>query len=167
MARQFTDLQDMNRQLRHWLDTVANVREHATTSRIVVEHFRQEQSSLQNLPAGRFDAVLRVERRVNTEGCVSVGGNYYSVPDGTRRRALEVETTADQVRIHEDGRLIAVHAVMSGRRQRSVLSGHRHSPRRAALAPERPGVRLLPGHAVATRSLGVYEQIARQLGAQS
>lgn len=167
MARHFTDLQDMNRQLRHWLDTVANVREHATTSRIVLEHFREEQPCLQNLPAGRFDAVLRVERRVNTEGCVSVGGNYYSVPDGTRRRALEVETTADQVRIHEDGHLIAVHAVLSGRRQRSVLSGHRHSPRRSAMSPERLGARILPGHAVATRSLDVYEQIARQIGGLS
>ena len=104
---------------------------------------------------------------MNTEGCVSVGGNYYSVPDGTRRRALEVETTADQVRIHEDGHLIAVHAVLSGRRQRSVLSGHRHSPRRSAMSPERLGARILPGHAVATRSLDVYEQIARQIGGLS
>lgn len=167
MARQFTDLADMNRQLRHWLDAVANARVHATTGRVVLEHFRQEQPSLQALPVGRFDAVLRVERRVSSDGCVSIGGNYYSVPDGTRRRALEVETTADQVRIHEDGRLIAVHALLQGRRQRSVLTGHRHSPRRADTYSERGGSRLLPGHAVATRSLGVYEQIARQLGGLS
>jgi transposase len=167
MARQFTDLADMNRQLRHWLETVANARVHATTGRVVLEHFRQEQPSLQALPAGRFDAVLRVERRVSSDGCVSIGGNYYSVPDGTRRRALEVETTADQVRIHEDGRLIAVHALLQGRRQRSVLTGHRHSPRRADTYSGRGGSRLLPGHAVTTRSLGVYEQIARQLGGLS
>lgn len=167
MARQFTDLGDMNRQLRHWLETVANARVHATTGRVVVEHFRQEKSSLQALPAGRFAAVLRIERRVSSDGCVSIGGNYYSVPDGTRRRALEVETTADQVRIHEDGRLIAVHALLQGRRQRSVLTGHRHSPRRADTYSGRGASRLLPGHAVATRSLGVYEQIARQLGGQS
>lgn len=167
MAQQFTDLADMNRQLRHWLDAVANARVHATTGRVVLEHFRQEHPSLQTLPAGRFDAVLRVERRVSSDGCVSIGGNYYSVPDGTRRRALEVETTADQVRIHEDGRLIAVHALLQGRRQRSVLTGHRHSPRRADTHSDRGGSRLLPGHAVATRSLGVYEQIGRQLGGLS
>lgn len=90
MAREFTDIQDMNRQMRIWLDTVANVRLHASTQRIVLEHFEQERSSLQALPAGRFDAVLRQERRVSSDGCVSVGGNYYSVPDGTRRRALDV-----------------------------------------------------------------------------
>jgi transposase len=164
MARHFGDIEDMNRQLRHWLDTVANVRQHGTTDRIVAEHFTEERPALQPLPGGRFDAVLRVERRLSHEGCVSVGGNYYSVPDGTRARVLEVETTADQVRIHEDGKLIAVHALLHGRKQRSVLPGHRQVARGRARG-DKPGLRLLPGHAVATRSLGVYEQIARHLGA--
>lgn len=131
---------------------------------MVREHFEQERAHLQPLPAGRFDAVLRLERRVSSDGCVSVAGNYYSVPDGTRRRALEVETTADQVRIHEDGRLIAVHALLQGRKQRSVLPGHRHASRRSSSPGSSDAVRLWPGHAVATRSLAVYEQIGRQLG---
>ena len=87
LARAFTDIDDMNQQLRAWLDTVANVRRHGTTDRIVAEHFAEERPHLLPLPAGRFDAVLRIERRLNHEGCVSVGGNYYSVPDGTRGRA--------------------------------------------------------------------------------
>lgn len=163
MARHFADIEDMNRQLRHWLDTVANVRRHGTTERIVAEHFEQERSALQRLPAGRFDAVLRVERRLSREGCVSVGGNYYSVPDGTRARVVEVETTANQVRILEAGRLVAVHALLHGRKQRSVLPGHRQVVR-GTQRHERPGLRVMPGHAVATRPLGVYEQIARHLG---
>ena len=164
MARRFTDIEDMNRQLRHWLDTVANVRLHGTTDRIVAEHFAEERPALRSLPAGRFDAVLRVQRRLSHEGCVSVGGNYYSVPDGTRARVVEVESTAHQVRIHEDGKLIAVHALLHGRKQRSVLPGHRQGGGRSGQRHERPTLRLLPGHVVATRSLGVYEQIARQLG---
>jgi transposase len=163
MARRFTDIGDMNRQLQQWLDTVANIRRHGTTDRIVAEHFAEERPTLQGLPAGRFDAVLRAERRLSHDGCVSVGGNYYSVPDGTRARVLEVETTADQVRIHEAGKLIAVHALLQGRKQRSVLPGHRHVQR--GRHRDKPGIRLLAGHAVATRSLGVYEQVARHLGA--
>ena len=163
MARRFADIDDLNGQLRGWLDTVANVRRHGTTDRIVAEHFAEERPSLQPLPAGRFDAVLRVERRLSHDGCVSVGGNYYSVPDGTRERVLEVETTPHQVRIHEAGRLIAMHALLHGRKQRSVLPGHRHAPRgRDRL--DRPGVRLAPGHVVARRPLDVYEFIAQQLG---
>ncbi len=74
-----------------------------------------------------------------------------------------LETTANQMRIHEEGRLIAVHTLLQGRRQRSVLTGHRHSPRGADTYSDRGGSPLRPGHAVATRSLGVYWQIARQL----
>ena len=107
--------------------------------------------------------MLRVERRLNHEGCVSVGGNYYSVPDGTRRRVLEVETTADQVRILEEGRLLAVHPRLTGRRQRSVLPGHRQLHRVLRSWRSTPPAR--PGHAVAQRPLAVYEFIARQLGA--
>ncbi len=163
MARQFLDIADMNRQLRQWLDTVANARRHGTTDRVVCEHFAAEREALQALPAGRFDVVLRLERKVSSDGCVSVGGNYYSVPDGTRRRTLEVETTAHQVRIREEGELIAVHSLLQGRRQRSVLPGHRHTPRRTERR-ERATTRVLPGHQVATRSLGVYEQVGRHLG---
>lgn len=163
LARRFTDIDDMNRQLRDWLDTVANARCHGTTGRIVTEHFHEEQPQLQPLPAGRFDAVLRIERRVSHEGCVSVGGNYYSVPDGTRKRILDVETTAEAVRIFEDGALIATHARLEGRRQRSVLAGHRVLQR--IMQRERPDTMALPpGHAVGQRSLAVYDFIGRQIG---
>lgn len=164
MARRFSDIEDMNQQLRQWLDTVANVRLHGTTGRIVAEQLAEERPVLQALPAGRFDAVLRVERRLNHEGCVSVGGNYYSVPDGTQRRVLEVETTADQVRIHDDDKLVAVHARLQGRRERSVLPGHRHVRQSKEHAARIPAI-VVAGHVVARRPLEVYERVARHLGA--
>jgi transposase len=165
LARRLEDIDDMTRQLRHWLDTVANVRCHGTTGRIVVEHFREEQPQLQPLPAGRFDTVLWIERRVSHEGCVSVGGNYYSVPDGTRKRILEVEATADTVRIFEGGALIATHARVEGRRRRSVLPGHRLL-QRIVRQPPSPMTVLAPGHAVAQRPLAVYDLIGRTMGGQ-
>ena len=39
----FRNLDDLNDQLRHWLDTVANPRVHATTRRVVNEAFAEEQ----------------------------------------------------------------------------------------------------------------------------
>ena len=168
MAREFVDLVDMNRQLRDWLDTVANARVHGTTNRVVAEHFAQERPELQALPVGRFEAVLRVERRVSNDGCVSVAGNYYSVPDGTRSRVLDVEATPSEVRIHEAGKLIATHALLQGRKQRSVLPGHRHLrrvPGTGTSAP-RAGAVIPAGHLVAVRSLEVYELIGRQMGEQ-
>jgi len=166
MAREFADLADMNRQLREWLDTVANARVHGTTNRVVAGHFAQERTALQALPAGRFEAVLRVERRVSNDGCVSVAGNYYSVPDGTRSRVLDVETTPSEVRIHEAGQLIATHALLQGRRQRSVLPGHRHLRRMTSASVLKHGPVIAPGQLVAVRSLEVYEHIGRQMGAR-
>lgn len=168
LARSFANLEDLNRQLRAWLDTVANARLHGSTGRVVAEHFATERASLKALPAGRFDAVLRTERRVSHEGMVSVGGNLYSVPDGTVKRVLEVETTADCVRIHDGRRLVAVHALLHGRRQRSLLPGHRQA-RRSNAAPEvdKPLPVQPPGHSVARRGLEVYAAVAERLGAAS
>jgi len=70
----------LNAQFRHWLDTVANPRRHATTGRIVLEHFAEEQPYLKALPTMPFNVVLTLDRRVTREGMVSVGGNLYSVP---------------------------------------------------------------------------------------
>src|SRR6516164_9656801 len=62
LARSFRNLEDLNSQLQDWLDTVANVRLHATTQRIVSEAFAAEQLDLQRLPDTPFDALLKLER---------------------------------------------------------------------------------------------------------
>jgi transposase len=83
LAAHFANLEDLNRQLERWLAQIANARVHATTDRVIGEHFAQERASLLPLPAGAFNATLKLQRRVSHEGMVSVGGNLYSVPDGT------------------------------------------------------------------------------------
>jgi hypothetical protein len=96
---------------------------------------------------------------------VSVGGNRYSVPDGTRARTVEVHTLAQEIRIFEDGTLIAVHAVLQGRRQCSVLPGHRKWVR---AGPQRQRVTsgsalTRAGEAVARRPLSVYDAVGKRL----
>ena len=78
LARSFRNLDDLNAQLRHWLDTKPH---------------------LKTLPLAPFRSVPKLERRVSHEGMVSVGGNLYSVPDATRKRVVEVHTLAGEVRI--------------------------------------------------------------------
>jgi hypothetical protein len=129
LARSFRNLDDLNAQLRHWLDAVANPRVHATTQRVVNEAFAEEKPHLKLLPLAPFRSLLKLERRVSHEGMVSVGGNLYSVPDATRKRVVEVHTLADEVRIFEDGALIAAHPVLEGRHQRRVAPGHRKMAR--------------------------------------
>jgi hypothetical protein len=99
LGRSFRNLDDLNIQFRDWLDQVANVRTHATTRRVVAEHFAEEAPTLQPLPAGPFQAVLRLERRITRDGMISVDGNLYSVPNSTRRRVVEVHSMAHELRI--------------------------------------------------------------------
>ena len=66
LARSFRNLDDLNAQLRHWLDTVANPRVHATT--------------------GRWSTRPSPRRSRISKRCRScVGGNLYSVPDAIRK----------------------------------------------------------------------------------
>ena len=49
-----------------------------------------------------------------------VGGDLYSAPDTTRKRRVEVQHHPGEVRIFEDGALIASHPVLKGKNQRRV-----------------------------------------------
>src|ERR1700756_4165323 len=125
LGASFRNLEDLNRQLRHWLDTVANPRVHATTRRVVNEAFAEERTHLRSLPLTPFRAVLKLERRVSHEGMVSVAGNLYSVPDTTRRRILDIHVFADEIRIFENGAVVATHVPLEGRDQTRIDPAHR------------------------------------------
>jgi transposase len=166
LGRSFRNLDDLNEQLRDWLDHVANVRTHATTRRIVAEHFAEERPSLQRLPAGPFQAVLRLERRITRDGMISVGGNLYSVPDTTRRRPVEVHSTATEVRILEDGKVVAIHPVLDGSGQRRIIAGHRSArPPPNSQTPRHGPPPGRSGDVVALRPLTLYDAVGRRLAA--
>lgn len=169
LARTFRNLDDLNAQFAQWLDQVANVRRHATTQRVVIEHFAEERGRLKELPAGPFNTVLGLERRITRDGMVCVGGNLYSVPDSTRRRIVEVQVTADAVNILEDGALIASHPALEGRGQRRIAPGHRTQPPPANSLTPRETSRPAPrpcGDTVTPRSLAIYDAIGRRLANQ-
>ena len=61
LGASFRNLDDLNAQLRHWLDTVANPRVHATTQRVVNEAFAEEKPALKPLPLAPYRTVLKLE----------------------------------------------------------------------------------------------------------
>jgi len=164
LARSFRNLDDLNAQLQDWLGNVANVRLHATTQKIVSDAFAAEQLDLQPLPAMPFDALLKLERRVSHEGLVSIGGNYYSVPDRTRR-VVEVHQLPDMIRILDGGRLVASHPVIEGRRQYRIDPAHRQGAPARAMRHGHAGDVLIGrrGDHVARRSLAFYQAIGERL----
>ncbi|MFX5634448.1 IS21 family transposase, partial [Acinetobacter baumannii] len=64
-------------------------------------------------------------------------GNYYSVPDTARRRVVEVQHHTHEVRIFEEGHLIARHPVLEGKHRKRIEPGHRKAPpvKRAEMLP--------------------------------
>jgi transposase len=161
----FRNLEDLNAQLRHWLDTVANPRVHATTRQIVNEAFAEERNALKALPLVPYQAVLRLERRVSHEGMVCVAGNLYSVPDTTRRRVLDVHVLADSIRIFEDGALVACHAPLEGRGEKRLDPDHRRivAPPRRRPGEVNPPLIVRAGDRAVRRSLDFYEAVGRRL----
>jgi transposase len=159
LGRSFHDLDDLNAQFDVWRADIANARQHATTGRIVREHFGEEQPQLHPLPAMRYDAVLTVERRISREGMVAVAGNYYSVPDTARRRIVEVQHHTHEVRIFEEGQLIARHAVLEGKNRKRIEPGHRKAPpaKRADMLPVTPTMPILQ------RPLAFYGAVGERL----
>src|ERR1700722_1225105 len=164
LGASFRNLDDLNAQLRHWLDTVANPRVHATTQRVVNEAFAEERASLKALPRVPYRSVLRLERRASHEGMVSVGGNLYSVPDTTRRRVFDVHVLADEIRIFEACALVASPLPLEGRGEKRLDPAHRKSgsPCRRSLRDE-PLILTRAGDRVLRRSLDFYAAVGRRL----
>ena len=136
----------------------------------MAEAFAAEQFELQALPAGPFDALIRLERRVSHDGFVAIGGNYYSVPDRTRR-LVEVHQLAHEIRILDAGRLVARHEVTEGRKQYRVDPAHRQGHAAKAKTHGYPHQRdealtfTRPGERVQNRSLAIYQAIGDRLAA--
>jgi transposase len=168
LAGSFRNLDDLNAQLRHWLDTVANPRVHATTRRVVNEAFAEEKPVLKLAPLAPYRAVLKLERRVSHEGLVSIGGNLYSVPDTMRRRIVDVHVLADEIRIFEAGVLVASHVPLEGRDQTCLDPAHRKiaALTRRRLCNDAANVIRRAGDQVARRSLDFYDAVGRRLAGQ-
>jgi transposase len=163
VGRRFRNFEDLNAQLIEWLDTVANVRVHGTTQQMIAQAFAAEQPELQTLPEHRFDAVLKLERRVSHDGFVAIGGNYYSVPDRTRR-VVEVQQLPDMIRILDLGNVVAEHPVIEGRKQYRIDRSHRTggSARRKTISTTGITIGRIGDH-VPTRPLDIYQAIGAQL----
>ncbi|WP_420337057.1 IS21 family transposase [Roseibium sp.] len=167
LDRTFRNLDDLNAQFTQWRVEIANVRVHATTNRVVDEAFVEEEPHLIELPTHAYNAVLTVERRVSHDGMVSVAGNLYSVPDTTRKRVLEVQHHPQEVRIFEDGDLIAAHSVLEGRNQRRIDPSHRKVPPHTRRIGGRPDKLASPLEArVTQRPLSYYDAVARRMATQ-
>jgi hypothetical protein len=108
---------------------------------------------------GPFQATRELTRTVQSDCCVEIDTNHYSVPWRLIGESVRVLVTAETVRVHHAGREVAVHERRIGRRERAreaahfegvsgIGGGHRVRPR-----DDMPAASLL-------RPLAEYEALA-------
>src|ERR1700722_9680436 len=97
--REFKDLHDVNRQVRQWLDEVANQRLHRETRERPAERFNPE--ALRPLPIIPYDYRDTAEAAVHKDLRLQFDGNKYCVPHRYVGQRLTVKADAGAVTISE------------------------------------------------------------------
>jgi transposase len=145
-GRTFPSWHALEAHLARWQREIADVRIHGTTGERPIDRFERAEAAALRPINGRppFFAVRELSRRVQSDACVEVDTNAYSVPWRLIGETVRVEVTADQVRVFYAAGEIARHPYSHGRRQRILDRQHlagivgamqRTVPQRALLRP--------------------------------
>jgi hypothetical protein len=146
----FSDLQTANRDLHHWLDTVANRRVHGTHRQPVIERWQQEKPRLGPLPAADYDTSLKVFRKVYKDCLVSYETNRYHLPHTVVGKRVLLKVKNGTIHFFDDDRLLVSYAQSEGKHQ---LVGNPSFYE--ALKADKDLQRRKYGHAKATRGLSI------------
>jgi len=105
--RSFGDLSDVQRQVRQWLGSVANVRLHYTTGERPDERFKTVK--LNRLPDLLPDCRDVCQLKVHKDFAVRFDGNTYTAPPWTIGKKLILKADAHTVTLYHQVKQIAVH----------------------------------------------------------
>jgi transposase len=97
--REFTDLHDVNRQVRQWLAEVANQRLHRETRERPLDRFQPE--ALRPLPVIPYDYRDSTEALVHKDLRLQFDGNRYCVPHRYVGRRLTIKADSGSVSIYD------------------------------------------------------------------
>jgi len=135
-GRVFADLSDLNLQGRNWLDTVANLRVHATTNQRPLDLFGAERlTSLSSIHPYRL--ALKEARKVSTEGFVSCKGSRYSVPPEQVGKIVMVEEGEQKIIIRSGDMIVAQHRKAD--KPGSTVAASQHLEAMWKMTVNRPG----------------------------
>ena len=136
-GRSFRDRVDLEAQLRHWTDTIADPRPlRRMKGRTRLDLFAEEQPLLRPLPCHPYDTARVLYKLCDIEGFIAWDGNWYSLPYDYVTDLLPVRVTETELFVYKpDLECIAQHKLLPRRAQRrSILEGHR--PRFAERGPD-------------------------------
>ena len=126
--RTFTDLCDVNRQVKKWLDTVANVRIHRTTLKRPVDRFANV--CLRPLPELLPDCRETETLKVYKDFAVRFDANTYTTPPWAISKQVTLKANQQTVIIFYQHKKIAVHDRCWQRGQRIETPTHKEQVRK-------------------------------------
>lgn len=124
-GRSFASWAHLEEHLSTWMREVSDIRVHGTCKERPIDRYSIERGALRPLE-GRppFSQIRELRRIVQSDSCVEVDGNFYSVPWQHIGEALTVQVTDGSVIVLQRDLEIARHPEINGYRERSVERGH-------------------------------------------
>lgn len=110
LGRTFISGDDIDVQLRYWLDNTCNRRMHGTIRKVPREVFDlEERPKLRPLPVEEFKMSIPGSRKVYHDCHIFIDYSYYSVPFEYIGKDVDIEVSKELVRIFYHDKEIAVH----------------------------------------------------------
>lgn len=113
----FTTLEALNRDMRHWLDEVANQRVHGTHRLPVAERWQQEIPLLGKLPPANYDTSIKVYRTVYKDCQISYNTNRYLIPHHLVGKKVLLKIKDGTIRIFHDHDFVISYQEAAGRHE--------------------------------------------------
>lgn len=113
----FESIQEANRDLLHWLDSVANQRTHGTHRQPVHQRWQQEKAFLGPLPAKDYDTSVKVFRKVYRDCQVSYDANRYVLPHHVIGKRIMLKIKNNTIRFYDDDQLLVSYKMPEGKHQ--------------------------------------------------
>ena len=157
-GHEFSCFEELEAHLSWWMREVSDTRFHGTTHEKPLIRFEREEKQALKPLSGKppFHQIREVQRIVQTDACIELDSNFYSVPWNLIKEPVTVQLFDTEIRIFHHSEQIATHSISYGKRNRVVnrehLQGVISSPQ-AKLSPIEKMADLL-------RPLSEYEAVA-------
>lgn len=126
--RQFANIEDAQKQMEEWLETIANCRVHETTGEKPIDRLQKE--TLQPLPQHLTDPRHTCVSLVHKDFGIRFDGNVYTVAPWAIGKKLTVKADLLTVSIYHRDKCIAAHSRVWAKKQRQELAEHREQVRK-------------------------------------
>jgi transposase len=156
---ELVSLPALNTAVRHWLDTVANVRVHGETHRRPIDLFAEEK--LLPLHPHPYGAARIEDLRASSRFRITVDTNTYSVPARYARQVLQVHIYPERILFHHQNQLIAEHSRRYDRHQDYESPDH-PQPLLVQRRKAREQQLLLRFLALSPRAADYYQELERR-----